>query len=67
LLHLLARHYGVLNICAYLPNEPKFDPHYFHALEQLGNRLADEYPYYLLGGIVFGWKVSQAAIDSKGL
>lgn len=40
--------YGVLCLCAYLPNEPKFDPPYFQALEKLECRLADTYPYNLL-------------------
>ncbi len=44
----LAGHYGVLNICAYLPNEPKFDPQYYNELEELEHRLTDRYPYYLL-------------------
>ncbi len=44
----LAGHYGVLSVCGYLPNEPKFDPQYYDALEKLEDRLADEYPYYLL-------------------
>jgi S-adenosylmethionine-dependent methyltransferase len=44
----LVGHYGVLNICAYLPNEPKFDPQYFSELEELERRLTDRYPYYLL-------------------
>ena len=44
----LAGHYGVLNICAYLPNEPKFDPEYYRTLEDLEDRLTDRYPYYLL-------------------
>jgi S-adenosylmethionine-dependent methyltransferase len=44
----LVGHYGVLNLCAYLPNEPKFDPQYFSELEELECRLTDRYPYYLL-------------------
>jgi S-adenosylmethionine-dependent methyltransferase len=44
----LAGHYGVLTICGYLPNEPKFDPHYYSELEKLEYCLADQYPYYLL-------------------
>jgi S-adenosylmethionine-dependent methyltransferase len=43
-----AGQYGVLNLCAYLPNEPKFDPAYFDALVALEDRLADTYPYSLL-------------------
>lgn len=45
---VLVGHYGVLNISAYLPNEPKFDSQYFAELEELEYRLADTYPYYLL-------------------
>jgi S-adenosylmethionine-dependent methyltransferase len=41
-------HYGILSLCAYLPNEPKFDPDYFAELELLEHRLADMYPYHLL-------------------
>jgi hypothetical protein len=44
----LAGHYGVLSVCGYLPNEPKFDPQYYDELEKLEDRLADTYPYYLL-------------------
>lgn len=44
----LVGHYGVLNVCAYLPNEPKFDPQYYGELEELEYRLTDRYPYYLL-------------------
>jgi S-adenosylmethionine-dependent methyltransferase len=44
----LVGHYGVLSVCAYLPNEPKFDPQYYSELAKLENRLADQYPYYLL-------------------
>ena len=44
----LAGHYGVLNICAYLPNEPKFNSEYFINLKELENQLSDRYPYYLL-------------------
>jgi S-adenosylmethionine-dependent methyltransferase len=44
----LVGHYGVLNVCAYLPNEPKFDPEYYCKLEKLEDKLSDEYPYYLL-------------------
>lgn len=44
----LAGRYGILNICGYLPNEPKFDSQYYGELEQLEDRLADKYPYYLL-------------------
>jgi len=40
--------YGVLCLCAYLPNEPKYEEAYFHALEQLECKLADTYPYPLL-------------------
>jgi S-adenosylmethionine-dependent methyltransferase len=45
---LLVGHYGVLNVCAYLPNEPKFDPRYYSELEKLEDSLTDEYPYYLV-------------------
>ncbi len=44
----LVGRYGVLNVCAYLPNDPKFDPQYYSELEKLEDRLADQYPYYLL-------------------
>ncbi len=44
----LAGHYGVLNICGYLPNESKFDPQYYRELEELEDCLTDKYPYYLL-------------------
>jgi S-adenosylmethionine-dependent methyltransferase len=44
----LIGHYGVLCLCGYLPNEPKFDPRYYSELEELEFRLADTYPYYLL-------------------
>lgn len=40
--------YGVLNLCAYLPNEPKFVPEYFNNLRELEFKLSDTYPYYLL-------------------
>jgi len=35
-------------LCAYLPNEPKYEAEYFKALEQLECRLTDTYPYNLL-------------------
>jgi S-adenosylmethionine-dependent methyltransferase len=44
----LAGHYGILCLCAYLPNEPKFEAGYFEALEQLEHKLTATYPYYLL-------------------
>lgn len=44
----LAGHYGILCLCAYLPNEPKFEAEYFKALEQLEHQLTATYPYYLL-------------------
>ena len=44
----LVGHYGVLSVCAYLPNEPKFDPQYYSELEKLEDSLTDRYPYYLL-------------------
>jgi S-adenosylmethionine-dependent methyltransferase len=44
----LVGHYGVLNICAYLPNEPKFDPEYYDNLKELEDQLTDKFPYYLL-------------------
>jgi hypothetical protein len=44
----LVGHYGVLNVCAYLPNDPKFDPQYYRELEKLEDILTDKYPYYLL-------------------
>jgi S-adenosylmethionine-dependent methyltransferase len=44
----LVGHYGVLSVCAYLPNEPKFDPEYYGELEKLEDSLTDRYPYYLL-------------------
>jgi len=44
----LVGHYGVLNVCGYLPNDPKFDPQYYSELEKLEDSLTDKYPYYLL-------------------
>jgi S-adenosylmethionine-dependent methyltransferase len=44
----LVGHYGVLCVCAYLPNEPKFTPEYYSELEKLEDSLTDRYPYYLL-------------------
>ena len=44
----LAGHYGVLNLCAYLPNEPKFIPEYYNDLKELEVQLTDKFPYYLL-------------------
>ncbi len=44
----LVGHYGILNVCAYLPNEPKFKAQYFRDLEKLEYQLTDQYPYYLL-------------------
>ena len=44
----LVGHYGVLNICAYLPNEPKFDPQYYRQLQDLEYQMTDKYPYPLL-------------------
>lgn len=44
----LVGHYGVLNICAYLPNENKFNPQYFNELKALEHQLTDKFPYYLL-------------------
>jgi S-adenosylmethionine-dependent methyltransferase len=44
----LIGHYGVLSVCAYLPNEPKFDPEYYRELEKLEDCLTNRYPYYLL-------------------
>ena len=35
----LAGHYGLLCICAYLPNEPKYEAGYFEALERLEHKL----------------------------
>lgn len=40
--------YGVLCLCAYLPNEPKYKVEYYEALERLEQRLTDTYPYTLL-------------------
>jgi S-adenosylmethionine-dependent methyltransferase len=40
--------YGVLCLCAYLPNEPKYEAEYFQALEQLELCLTDTNPYKLL-------------------
>jgi S-adenosylmethionine-dependent methyltransferase len=40
--------YGVLCLCAYLPNEPKYDIEYYNALEQLEKKLTGTYPYPLL-------------------
>jgi len=44
----LVGHYGVLNLCAYLPNEPKFDPEYYTELVKLEDSLTDKFPYHLL-------------------
>lgn len=44
----LIGNYGVLNVCAYLQNEIKFDPEYYNELEKLEDTLTDQYPYYLL-------------------
>ena len=44
----LVGHYGVLSVCAYLPNEPKFDPEYYSELVKLEDNLTDRFPYYLL-------------------
>ena len=44
----LVGQYGVLNLCAYLPNEPKFIPEYYNDLFALEKQLSGEYPYYLL-------------------
>ena len=40
--------YGVLCVCAYLPNEPKYEAGYYSQLEQLELELTDKYPYKLL-------------------
>jgi S-adenosylmethionine-dependent methyltransferase len=39
---------GVLCLCAYLPNEPKYDLEYYQSLEQLDLKLTNTYPYPLL-------------------
>ena len=44
----VAGDYGVLCLCAYLPNEPKYEAAYYQSLEQLELKLADTYPYKLL-------------------
>jgi hypothetical protein len=44
----VAGDYGVLCLCAYLPNEPKFEEVYYRALEKLECELTDTYPYNLL-------------------
>lgn len=44
----LGGHYGILSLCSYLPNEPKYDPQYFAQLEQIEHRMTDVYPYYQL-------------------
>ena len=44
----LAGNYGVLCICAYLPNARKTEAQYFADLERLELQLTDTYPYYLL-------------------
>jgi len=44
----LAGQYGAINLCAYLPNEPKFNPEYFNDLKELEFQLSDHFPYYLL-------------------
>jgi S-adenosylmethionine-dependent methyltransferase len=40
--------YGVLCLCAYLPNELKYDIEYYNALERLEQKLTDTYPYPFL-------------------
>jgi S-adenosylmethionine-dependent methyltransferase len=40
--------YGIQCICAYLPNEPKYEAEYFKALVQLERKLTNTYPYNLL-------------------
>jgi S-adenosylmethionine-dependent methyltransferase len=40
--------YGILCLCAYLPNAPKYEAEYFKSLEHLERRLTDTYPYNLL-------------------
>ena len=40
--------YGVLCLCAYLPNEPKYELKYFTALGELERKITDTYPYNLL-------------------
>lgn len=47
----LAGQYGIQNVIAYLPNEPKFDPAYFEQLKELEYKLTDQYPYYLLARV----------------
>jgi hypothetical protein len=45
---MLLGHYEIQNVCAYLPNEPSYDPQYFAEFEQLQHRLTNVYPYYSL-------------------
>jgi S-adenosylmethionine-dependent methyltransferase len=52
--------YGVLCLCAYLPNEPKYDETYFNSLEQLERKLAYTYPYPLLA------RFYQVIVQKKG-
>lgn len=40
--------YGLLCVCPWLPNEPKYDPRYFAELEQLERAMTSTYPYFLL-------------------
>ncbi len=40
--------YGVLCLCAYLPNEPKYEAKYFENLKELERKITDTYPYNLL-------------------
>lgn len=40
--------YGILCVCGYLPNEPKYEVEYFNRLEKLERKLTDTYPYKLL-------------------
>ena len=44
-----AGHYGILNVCAYIPNNDlKYDPTFFAQLERLELALTARYPYYLV-------------------
>lgn len=44
----VVKDYGILCLCAYLPNEPKYEAAYYAALERLERRLTNTYPYNLL-------------------
>jgi S-adenosylmethionine-dependent methyltransferase len=60
---VLAGHYGVLCLCAYLPNAPKYQAEYYDALERLEHRLTATYPYPLLARF-YQVLMQRPAVDS---